>query len=451
MLLRHFRHGLRYIRASWQRWSPERDRVYHDSLFHQQHINPFRFSYPGNITIRRFADLTAPFVDDARHVLDLGCGTGEITCELARRFPQTSFKGIDHSQSGVTRAQSHAETLALRNVSFRVANVEQFEPEKPVDLVLMFDSFHHLTKPQSFLDRIGQLTSRFLLIEPRGDWKGSWNKELDFDWLVQDLDKIRAHLAYATGEPLTTIASREHHGGEREEPVEHRYSVEDFEHFFSGYNLEVRGTIAGLESYPPGPEHESPSRERFGKLAYELYTEVDDLLRQRDLDLLAKHLVIHAHPGDQTARAIKTQRASRRIVPSNPGKGILWTDAIRGPYDVRYLSYDGPTEAPPLHTLMARVRLKNESWRRWSSGSNEGPDFLSYHWLDRHGTLMLLDGIRTALPRTVLSGDELDVALKVTTPAAPGRYLLAVDMVRESTTWFSDAGSPPLLIAIRIR
>ena len=65
--------------------------------------------------------------------------------------------------------------------------------------------------------------------------------------------------------------------------------------------------------------------------------------------------------------------------------------------------------------------------------------------------MMLLDGIRTALPRTVLSGDELDVALKVTTPDAPGRYLLAVDMVRESTTRFSDAGSPPLLIAIRIR
>ena len=98
-----------------------------------------------------------------------------------------------------------------------------------------------------------------------------------------------------------------------------------------------------------------------------------------------------------------------------------------------------------------QVRLRNESWRRWSSATDDAPDFLSYHWLDNRGAVSLLDGLRTALPRTVLPGDELDVALNVKAPDTRGRYILAVDLVRESTTWFSDAGSPCLRIPIRIR
>ena len=450
MSLRHLRSGLRYIRAFWQRWSPERDRIYHDSLFKKQRIDPFRFSYPGNITIRRFSDLASPFVRDADRGLVLGCGTGEITCELARRFPGVSFEGFDHSRSGIDRARSYVQTLGLPNVSFKVENVEHFLPERSVDLVLMFDSFHHVTRPKLFLERIGKSSKRFLLIEPRGDWKGSWDKELDFDWLVHDMEKIRAHLAYATGEPQATTDCGNLGGDEREEPIEHRYSIEDFEHFFDGYGLKIQGTVAGLESYPPNPEHESQSREQFGKLTYELYVEVDDLLRERNLDLLAKHLVIYAYRGERDERIEKAQAWFPRA-PSIPMEGISWAQEIRGPYDVRYLSYDGPRETQTKQNLTAKIRLKNKSWRRWSSMTNDRPDFLSYHWLDQRGTMLILDGERTALPRAVLSEEELDVAMKVKAPDVPGRYLLAVDMVRESTTWFSDAGSPPLLVEFKIR
>ena len=440
--LRHVRGGLRHLRAYWRQWSSDRDRVYHDSLFGEQRVDPFRFSYPGNVTIRRFADLTAPFLRDAKRVLDLGCGTGEITCELARRFPDTHFEGIDHSQAGVARGRHHARVLELSNTSFREADVERFEPDQPSDLVVMFDSFHHMTDPQTFVDRMGRFCSRFLLIEPRGDWKGSWSRELDFDWLAHDLDRIRAHVAYATGESSPPASVGAEHVGQQEEPVEHRYAVEDFERLFSGYGLEIRGTVAGLESYPPAPERESPGRERFGKLAYELYAEVDDLLRDRNLDLLAKHLVIYAERG---------RSAARRTAPSHAPDGVAWATRVRGPYDVRYLSCDGPREAFCGQELLAQVRLRNESWRRWSSAADDAPDFLSYHWLDHRGAVSLLDGLRTALPRTVLPGEELDAALKVKAPDPRGRYMLAVDLVRESTTWYSDAGSPCLRIPIRVR
>jgi hypothetical protein len=45
--------------------------------FGAQAHDPFSPSYPGYITIQRFADLAAAHLHDATRVLDLGCGPGE--------------------------------------------------------------------------------------------------------------------------------------------------------------------------------------------------------------------------------------------------------------------------------------------------------------------------------------------------------------------------------------
>ncbi len=439
MLTRRLRHLLRKVRAAWKRWSPERDRAYHDSLFAEQQFDPFRPSYPGNITIRRFADLSAPYVSGSAQVLDLGCGTGEITCELARRFPDTAFLGIDHSQAGVDRAAEHVETLGLGNATFAVGDVERFEPAGAVDLVMMFDAFHHLADPAAFVKRVGRFSRRFLLIEPRGDWKGSWSRELDCDWLIHDLENIRAHFAYTTGEP-EQLAPPIAPGQQVEEPVEYRYTVDDLERFFDGYGLTVRGTVAGLDSYPPSPGLDTPSRERFGRLAYDLYSELDDHLHRRNLDLFAKHLVIYGEHG---------REVPRRVVPTHPDN-VDWTVGVRGPYDVRYLGYDGPREAHPDTVVLADVTLRNESWRQLSSAHKDTPDFLSYHWLEQGGAVVQFDGIRNALPKVVSPGDQVVVAFRVRAPEHPGRYVLAVDLVRENTTWYSNAGSPCLRVPFRV-
>ena len=62
-----------------------------------------------------------------------------------------------------------------------------------------------------------------------------------------------------------------------------------------------------------------------------------------------------------------------------------WAERIRGLYDARYLAYDGLREAGTEKELHATVTLRNEGWRPWFSVLEEGPDFVSYHWLDRQG------------------------------------------------------------------
>ncbi len=441
MLTRLLRRILRRARTSWQRWSPDRDRAFHDALFGTQRFDPFRNAYPGYVTIRRFADLCEPYVAASRSVLDLGCGPGEITCELARRLPDVAFLGVDHSDAGIARAKEHAEALGLANATFEVADVERYTPVQPVDLVTMFDAFHHLTDPQTLVGRLGTWSKRFLLIEPRGDWKGSWSRELDFDWLALDLDSIRARVASVTGERSPPSPEPAPVAALVEEPIEHRYAVRDFEAFFAGYGLTMRGTVAGLEAYSASPDLDTDIRRHFGRLTYELYVKVDDVLRERDLDLFAKHLVIYAERG---------AAGQRRALPARP-PGVEWVDEVRGAHDVQWIAFDGPSEAEAGVEFQADVMFRNRSWRRLSSECNDAPDHVSYHWLNRRGVVVDLDGLRSRLPRVVAPGEEVSVAMRIRPPERPGSYVLVLDLVQEGTAWYSDAGCPGLRVPFRVQ
>ena len=150
-------------------WSAADDTQFHDTLFTPGAYGPFDPSYPGDLTIRRFADHAEPRIADAASVLDLGCGPGEITCELARRLPAARFVGVDHSEQAIRAARANAARLALTNITFEVADVEGYTPAASVDLVCMFDAFHHLLAPKAFVARMRAHAAAFLLIEPAGN------------------------------------------------------------------------------------------------------------------------------------------------------------------------------------------------------------------------------------------------------------------------------------------
>ena len=54
-------------------------------------------------------------------VLDVGCGTGEITSRLAELFPRASFVGIDIDEAHLAKARTRAASFGSR-VEFRVAD-----------------------------------------------------------------------------------------------------------------------------------------------------------------------------------------------------------------------------------------------------------------------------------------------------------------------------------------
>jgi hypothetical protein len=256
--------------------------------------------------------------------------------------------------------------------------------------------------------------------------------------LAESIFVIRDRLEYQFG--LTPMAP----GGSASmpaagEPTEHRYSIEDFSRWFTGYGIDICGTVAGLEAYGVEPSAGSTLRDDVGRSVYNLVIELEATLRRHDLDLAAKHWAVYAERG----RSFPPRR-----MPRLPQRAVR--RPLLGPYDVEYDAFDGPAEARIGTVIDATVRVVNRSWRVWDSLADDAPVFLSYHWLDAKSRMIVEDGLRSRLPRPIAPGDTCRAALRIRCPDEAGRYTLALDLVHEHVTWFSHAGAPPLRIPLRV-
>jgi SAM-dependent methyltransferase len=432
--------GLRRLRWRVGAWSKDSDREYHDHLYAATDYDPFRSDYPGYVTIRRFADHAGRLMPASGRVLDLGCGPGEITCELARRHPAVSFLGIDHSAQAIERARTNVARLGLANIEFRSGDAEQLVSNERFGLVMMFDAFHHLEQPDHVLAWMRAKTTRCLLIEPAGTPSGRWARDLDLDWLLLDLANVRERLEAIAGRAVaieaddqpTNVATDAPKRGEG--AVERRYAVDDFARFFAGWTLNITGTVAGFDRYPARPHARGPLRRVAGEAVYEFVRVTEDLLVTSGRDGAAKHWVI--------AATSETDLVPHRIPASIAVPQDTVSTGTSGSCDVSYADYEGPVTVRSDSQFRPTVVVVNNGWDRWRSDGVH-PVHVSYHWLDAKGAEVVdFNGARSQLPRELGPGDRCRVQMIVDAPPKPGRYVLAIDLVREGVTWFSETGAP---------
>jgi trans-aconitate 2-methyltransferase len=82
---------------------------------------------------RPFVDLLARVgAENPEVVVDLGCGPGQLTATLARRWPEARIQGLDSSPEMIARAQEHAGG----RLSFAVADLRTWQPAEPVDVLV---------------------------------------------------------------------------------------------------------------------------------------------------------------------------------------------------------------------------------------------------------------------------------------------------------------------------
>ena len=84
---------------------------------------------------RPFGDLLARVgAQGPSHVVDLGCGSGELTASLAERWPAADVLGVDSSPAMLERtAAMRAATGRLR---FELGDAAAWTPERPVDVLV---------------------------------------------------------------------------------------------------------------------------------------------------------------------------------------------------------------------------------------------------------------------------------------------------------------------------
>ncbi|HEX6506346.1 MAG TPA: class I SAM-dependent methyltransferase [Chloroflexota bacterium] len=93
------------------------------------------------------------------------------------------------------------------------------------------------------------------------------------------------------------------------------------------------------------------------------------------------------------------------------------------------------------------VLVRNVSDEIWPITA---PIQVGNHWLDRHGSVLVVDDGRAPLPGDMRPGDERSVGVWVTAPAVPGRYILEFDLVEEQVAWFGAHNSMTARIPVDI-
>lgn len=123
------------------------------------HWDPARYGLFGNERQRPAIDLIArlPKAADGfspRHIVDLGCGPGNVTALLAAAYPGTAtdtvkIVGVDSSDEMIDTAQKRDE-----NIDWQKGDIASWEPEEKVDLLFSNAALHWVPDHSKLFPRL---------------------------------------------------------------------------------------------------------------------------------------------------------------------------------------------------------------------------------------------------------------------------------------------------------
>ena len=110
-------------------------------------------------TAENSAAYLLPYLADGQRLLDVGCGPGTLTVDLARRLaPTGSVVGVDVSAAVLQEAAAHATDQGAGNVTFRTGDFRSMDlPEGSFDVVHAHQVLQHLRDPVGALAAMGRL------------------------------------------------------------------------------------------------------------------------------------------------------------------------------------------------------------------------------------------------------------------------------------------------------
>jgi SAM-dependent methyltransferase len=142
-----------------------------------------------------------PLLEPGMSLLDVGCGEGWITRDLARIVAPGRVIGIDTSADVIERARTGEDVPD--NVSFEVADLFNLDyPDGSFDVVHLHQVLHHLSEPAGALRALARVTRPGGLISDReGDYGAAWWYPSSSGW--ETWQRAFIGVGRAEGEDLT--------------------------------------------------------------------------------------------------------------------------------------------------------------------------------------------------------------------------------------------------------
>ncbi|RFU26096.1 hypothetical protein B7463_g10242, partial [Scytalidium lignicola] len=94
-------------------------------------------------------------------ILDVGCGPGSITVDLAKHVPQGHVTGVEYTPEPLVQARALAASQNVQNVDFTVGDIHQLEFEDgSFDLVHAHQVLQHVADPVRALREMRRVTKK---------------------------------------------------------------------------------------------------------------------------------------------------------------------------------------------------------------------------------------------------------------------------------------------------
>lgn len=93
-------------------------------------------------------------LQDGQSVLELGCGWGSMTLEMASRYPNSTIHSVSNSASQREFILSRAKARGLHNIKVTTIDVNDFSTTERFDRVVSVEMFEHVRNWERLLGRV---------------------------------------------------------------------------------------------------------------------------------------------------------------------------------------------------------------------------------------------------------------------------------------------------------
>lgn len=118
-------------------------------------------------------------VDENAVVLDVGCGNGALTYDVAKKARRVV--GVDLNEKNISFAK---QRYARENIEYICGDALKDLPNEKFDIIIMSNVLEHIENRVEFLERLREKAAKFLIRVPtiNRDWITLYKKELGLDY-----------------------------------------------------------------------------------------------------------------------------------------------------------------------------------------------------------------------------------------------------------------------------
>lgn len=116
-----------------------------------------------------------PHLKPHLHILDVGCGPGSITIDLARHVPQGHVTGVEYVSDPLDGARKLASSSGITNITFTVGDIHALPfDDETFDIVHVHQVLQHISDPVKALSELKRVTKTCGLVSARESAELSW-------------------------------------------------------------------------------------------------------------------------------------------------------------------------------------------------------------------------------------------------------------------------------------